>query len=433
MTVNLESGSITYPGNGATTAFSFNFSVPNAASIHVFTEDAAGNVTEKPSDSFEVVLNPLVDPNPTVVGGVVNYPLTGSPLPVGAGITIVRELDAVQLVSISNQSIIYPPVIEREFDYLTMLAQAGTDSFSRAFSVGITDPPPAVVPPVALRANTQAVFDANGDLTAGGPTSGSGAIISPAMLPVVTAPDLPAARTAMGVPPTNSPDFTGNPQAPTPPFGDNDRSIATTAYVLAQLAGVGAIFTTGDLKPTHKTTADGGWILWVDGTIGDVLSNSSIRANADTVNLFTLYYNSYTDANCPIRTSANAVTNRAAQGTAAAAYAAHCRLTLPRGSGRKIGIAGGGAGLSAHTIGSFQGTETVSMTADQMPNHAHNISWAGQTNTFVTPGSGAVLDNSTGAQDYGLLGVPLVTDGQGGGQPMNIMNPCTYLNIMIKL
>jgi len=33
--------------------------------------------------------------------------------------------------------------------------------------------------------------------------------------------------------PKNSPIFTGNPTAPTPPLGDNDTSLATTAFVLA--------------------------------------------------------------------------------------------------------------------------------------------------------------------------------------------------------
>src|SRR5262245_38253904 len=37
-----------------------------------------------------------------------------------------------------------------------------------------------------------------------------------------------------GNPPVDSPVFTGDPQAPTPPTADNDTSIATTAFVKAQ-------------------------------------------------------------------------------------------------------------------------------------------------------------------------------------------------------
>lgn len=52
----------------------------------------------------------------------------------------------------------------------------------------------------------------------------------------------------------NSPEFTGNPKAPTPAFGDNDTSIATTAFVQAALA---ALSNTGDYKDSVRvaTTA----------------------------------------------------------------------------------------------------------------------------------------------------------------------------------
>src|SRR5262249_41681527 len=137
--------------------------------------------------------------------------------------------------------------------------------------------------------------------------------------------------------PLASPVFTGDPQAPTPTAGDNDTSIATTAFVTAAIASVsGGAATTGALKATHKTTADSGWIMWVDGTIGDASSGSSVRANADTSALFTLYYNGYTDALCPLLTSAGAATTRAAQGAAATAFGAHCRMTLPKGPGRAV-------------------------------------------------------------------------------------------------
>jgi len=39
----------------------------------------------------------------------------------------------------------------------------------------------------------------------------------------------------------NSPTFTGNPSAPTPTTGDNDTSIATTAFVQNQIAESGAV------------------------------------------------------------------------------------------------------------------------------------------------------------------------------------------------
>lgn len=198
MTVNADGSRVTYQGNGSTTTFTFPFSTPDAASIHVFIEDTLGNVTEQAPGAFTVVLNPLVGANPTPTGGTVTYPVTGSPLPVGAKITLSRELERVQPVSLSNQSIIYPPVIEKELDYLTMLFQGEADDFGRAFKVGFGDPFPADVPPVSIRKNQNAFFDADGNLTPGLAPGGT-AFISAAMQPVVAAVSIAVARNLLGL------------------------------------------------------------------------------------------------------------------------------------------------------------------------------------------------------------------------------------------
>ena len=45
-----------------------------------------------------------------------------------------------------------------------------------------------------------------------------------------------ATNVPSGYAPLNSPPFTGNPTAPTPPYGDNDTSLATTAFVQSAVA-----------------------------------------------------------------------------------------------------------------------------------------------------------------------------------------------------
>lgn len=427
MTVNTVSNRIVYQGDGATTVWTFTFPAVDQAFLKVSIIDSFGNITILPPSLYIVTLNPTIDPNPTSHGGSVQYPISGPPLAVGNQLMIVRELPFVQDTSIANQSIIYPPVIEQEFDYLTMLIQTGIEDLARAFRVGPTDPIPALVPPVVQRRNTQAIFDNDGNLTGG--AAPIGVLISAVMIPVVTATTLPLARAAMGVPPIDSPVFTGDARAVTPPPGDNDTSIATTAFVQALFATSGSI--TGDLKPTHRTTADPGWIMWIDGTIGDPTSGSTIRANADTQALFTLYYNSYTDANCPLRTSANGATTRVAQGTAATAFAAHCRMTLPRGSGRKIGIAGNGVGLTPHTIGSFQGSETVVQTEAQLAPHTHTFVGTASGQTRQVMGAYTPVGNMEFQGPDGLENAEMQI--AGSGDAMNVMNPCTYINVMIKL
>jgi hypothetical protein len=63
--------------------------------------------------------------------------------------------------------------------------------------------------------------------------------------------------------PLASPAFTGNPTAPTPPPGDNDTSVATTAFVKAAVGGVqgGAI-----VSPSPPTFVAGS--IWYDSTGG---------------------------------------------------------------------------------------------------------------------------------------------------------------------
>lgn len=198
MTISTTSSNITYQANGSTTAWTFPFPAVDTKFIQVFLTSISGIITQLPSNAFTIVMNPPIDPNPTSIGGVVNYPLTGPPLPVGNQINIVRVLPVVQDTSIANQSIIYPPVVEQALDYLTLLDQDSAVTLDRAFKVPPGDPLPDDVPPVGLRANQLAFFDAAGNLTAG-QLPPSGVIISAAMQPVVAASTLVLARQAMGL------------------------------------------------------------------------------------------------------------------------------------------------------------------------------------------------------------------------------------------
>jgi len=338
-------------------------------------------------------MNPTIDPNPTSIGGTILYPVAGPPLPGGSKITIARILPAVQDTSISNQSIVYPPVIEQALDYLTLLIQGGTVDIDRAFKVPFGDPLPVDVPTVDLRKNQLATFDNDGNLTPALFAPGT-AVISAAMQPVVAA-----------------------------------ATIAIAQQLLGTQAMIDAMFKTGDLRATHRTVADPGWIMWVDGTIGNAGSGSTILASIDTNALFSLYYNSYSDVNCPLTLSNGSPTTRAAQGTSSAAFNAGCRMTMPKGSGRSLGISGQGSGLTNRVLGSAVGVESITPSIATMAQHTH-----------VPPGGGAVLADVTDLADLhnmtfsGTADVLYVTlTFAGGNQPMNIMQPTTYINIMVRL
>ena len=144
-------------------------------------------------------------------------------------------------------------------------------------------------------------------------------------------------------------------------------------------------WSTGDAKLTFKQTANSGWLLMNDGTIGSVASGANY-ANAAAQALFTLFYASpFTDANVPLFTSTGAATTRAAQGTAAAAWAANCRMMLPLQLGRSIAVAGAGAGLTARTLGGADGQETQTLTTGQLPAHNHGISDPGHAHGVSDP------------------------------------------------
>jgi hypothetical protein len=145
----------------------------------------------------------------------------------------------------------------------------------------------------------------------------------------------------------------------------------------ATLAALLGLPTTGDAKLTFKTTADSGWILANDGSIGDAVSGSTTRANADTVNLFTFFYNGFSDSVTPLLTSAGANTTRTAQGTAATAYAAHCRMTVPKQLGRSLIIAGAGAGLTNRVSGAIGGEESHQLIPTEVPDHTHTVTPSG--------------------------------------------------------
>ena len=202
-TVNTTINTITYTGNSATTNFSFSFAYPgaasNAASDFSVTTVVGGVTTVLPTNSYIITFNSPVSPNPTGVGGSVLYPLTGSPLASGATITITRILPAIQGTSLGNQGILYPPVLEQEYDYLTMLIQQGLNSFTHAITAPFTDPAGLnyILPTAASRGGLILCFDAMGNVTACS-VAPSG-IISSAMAPVVGAGTLAAGRSAFGL------------------------------------------------------------------------------------------------------------------------------------------------------------------------------------------------------------------------------------------
>lgn len=180
---------------------------------------------------------------------------------------------------------------------------------------------------------------------------------------------------------------------------------ASVAAVNSALGG----FTTGDVKLTIKTTADTGWVLMNDGTIGSATSGATTRANADTVDLFTLLWNNTADAQCAVSTGRGA--------SAAADFAANKTIALPKALGRALATYGSGSGLTSRALALASGSEDSVVVAHTHTIGAQNSGGVSQSN--VLGGSGVAFSATTDS-----------TGVSGAGANMQ---PTLFLNTMIKL
>ena len=131
-------------------------------------------------------------------------------------------------------------------------------------------------------------------------------------------------------------------------------------------------FTTGDVKLSLKTTADMGFVLMNDGSIGDATSGATTRANADTSALFTLLWTNVIDQWAPVSSGRG--------GSAAADYAAHKTLTLSKALGRAL--AGVGTGTTTETI------TGVTASANAVTVASNNTRWVTGMPVTVSGASG---------------------------------------------
>jgi hypothetical protein len=227
---------------------------------------------------------------------------------------------------------------------------------------------------------------------------------------------------------------------------------SATAAAASAATAAGLTFTTGDIKLTIKTTADSGWRMFDDGTIGDASSGASY-ANAAAQALFTLMYDNFVDANAAITTSAGAGTTRAAQVDAATAWANHCRIALPKVLGRALAVAGAGSGLTSRALGVTAGAETATLATANLPAYtpAGTITNGAITSTLNASAGSANILSTIGnivanSSPGGALGTsaPTITNSQatstfagtaqgGTSTPFSIEQPTVHLNAMIKL
>lgn len=113
---------------------------------------------------------------------------------------------------------------------------------------------------------------------------------------------------------------------------------------------------------------------------------------------------------------------------------------LPNLQGRAPLHPGQGPGLSAYSLGQVGGTETVTLTQNQLPSHTHALNGitAPPPATGTVPDATVGLGRASGGNAYGAAAnlvsmSPQSLPPQGGNQPHNNLMPYLAVNFCIAL
>jgi len=174
----------------------------------------------------------------------------------------------------------------------------------------------------------------------------------------------------------------------------DDPDLATLQTTL----GIQSRYSPGEYVLRASTTAPAGTLATNGGTIGNASSGGTARANADTLALFTVLWDSTSNTDLVIQTSAGVNTARGA--SAAADFAANKRLPLPDLQDGEALVAAVSSAVGARTAGQNL-SHTHAITVDAVGNHTHR-QLGNVTSGSGTNGGGAFM----GTNDVGIDTAP---------------------------
>jgi microcystin-dependent protein len=266
-------------------------------------------------------------------------------------------------------------------------------------------------------------------ITAGGPTGGAATVpvitynAQGSLTAVTTATITPAAigaQPAGSYAPLASPAFTGDPTAPTPTAGDNDTSIATTAFVTTAVSAAtsGSAIPAGAIMDYAGSAAPTGWYI-CDGSLKNRTTDAALFAAIGTT--FGAGDGSTTFALPDLG-------GRVTAGKEATAT----RLTTA------------GSGVDGATLGSAGGGQTHTLTTAQLPVHAHDLANHTHANsgganigtvnngTFVSYTDGGPVGNWLGYWGSSSGPSSNTSGNAGSGSAHPNVQPTMVLNKIIK-
>jgi microcystin-dependent protein len=259
---------------------------------------------------------------------------------------------------------------------------------------------------------------------------------------------LSAAPVLTSYAPLNSPLFTGDPKAPTPATGDNDTSIATTAFVKAQgyalasditgFAPIASPTFTGDPKaPTPVSTDNDTSIATTAFVTAAVSAATSGGIPPGAIMDFagsaapTGWY--VCDGSLKNRTTDAALFT--AIGTIYGAGDGSTTFAIPDCRGRvRAGVDGGANRLQTTVgtaLGATGGVQNYALVTAEMPAHAH--AFQGDNFRGVGEGSYGSVQSGTGSIIYYANSTASFTGGTvGGGGAHQNTQPTIMMNTIIK-
>lgn len=181
----------------------------------------------------------------------------------------------------------------------------------------------------------------------------------------------------------------------------------------------------GEVRWGHFTASEvpSGWFFYEEGTIGNAASGATVRANADVEALYTFYWNNYSSPSG----NAKMTVSGGLGASALADFSANKQMDLPHLGGRSLGVAGTVTPTPTtpftSTSAEVIGNSTHTLTVAQMPAHTH---------TYDFPTYRIDEGNKFGP-DWNRATESFTTGSRGGGEAHSIMQPSTYMNVMIKL
>jgi microcystin-dependent protein len=107
-------------------------------------------------------------------------------------------------------------------------------------------------------------------------------------------------------------------------------------------------------------------------------------------------------------------------------------FNIPDLRGRTVIGAGAGSGLTNRTLGTKAGTETHTLTTDEIPSHSHTLTRRSNPDAGAFDDLNEHQDESSAATTNRADLGPFSTNNTGGGSAHNNMQPYIVLNYFIK-